>query len=727
MHQRNQSQLHTGKVSICIPAYENAAGIRRLLDSIDAQTYTDYEIILTDDSASDEIAALVQTLNAAAGNAQEAQQRTSDAAAGQDIAGPASAHPIQYYRNNPRRGAAANWNEAISHASGTYVKIMHHDDWFSDANSLQAFVDLMERHPDTDLAFSGTYQVSPDGTRKARHISQGDAARIRTDYRSLYLGNTIGAPSAVMVRRSAIVRGGITYDPALSWLVDEDYYLQILRRNRTVVYTESPLISIGLSDTQLTNRVSHDKELLKREYTYIYRKFQLHTLPDCQRRLSDVLAANGASMQSVVRAGGTYADCGITEAMFRESRRTLRSRRREAILGTIDHLYGRVVNGIAALHVGPLTAARVTTALFWLAFTIEIALVIIDKSNYHNAYTGQIVRLTFLMFGTSFLTTRYTRREVPYLIFFLALGVLSWRISGRNEFLRYTVFAAACVHRNGRRILQYLLWLTAAGCAALAALSITGIYGVLSRTEDFGTGVTTRYCLGLGHPNALHCMAMMIVLLFVYLYDRQMRLWIYAVLLVADACLYMLTESATGTAVWGLSILIGAALHYNKRLRQCDAFYLFCELCMLAGLALTIWGAIVYPRESVVLSQVDRALTGRLASLWDTTFHEGTLSTWAWFGSRLNVSFYDLGWLRVIYWYGLIPGVLILCGAAMMLELYRRRRDAAAWTFMMSCTLYTLVEAHLVSEFLGRNPLLVMAAMCVPMLLHEDHGGTSQR
>lgn len=38
------------KVSICIPAYGNPEGIRRLLDSIAGQTYTDFEIIITDDS-----------------------------------------------------------------------------------------------------------------------------------------------------------------------------------------------------------------------------------------------------------------------------------------------------------------------------------------------------------------------------------------------------------------------------------------------------------------------------------------------------------------------------------------------------------------------------------------------------------------------------------------------------------------------------------------------------
>ena len=43
------------KVSICIPAYNNGPGVKRLLESIKNQTYKDYEVILTDDSTTEEV------------------------------------------------------------------------------------------------------------------------------------------------------------------------------------------------------------------------------------------------------------------------------------------------------------------------------------------------------------------------------------------------------------------------------------------------------------------------------------------------------------------------------------------------------------------------------------------------------------------------------------------------------------------------------------------------
>ena len=37
------------KVSICIPAYKDREGLKRLLKSIEKQSFTDYEVIISDD------------------------------------------------------------------------------------------------------------------------------------------------------------------------------------------------------------------------------------------------------------------------------------------------------------------------------------------------------------------------------------------------------------------------------------------------------------------------------------------------------------------------------------------------------------------------------------------------------------------------------------------------------------------------------------------------------
>jgi glycosyltransferase involved in cell wall biosynthesis len=100
-------------ISICIPAYRNTAFLKRLLDSIACQTFTDYEIIITDDSPDDSVSQLIQNLT--------------------------GIQPIRYYKNKTALGTPENWNEAIRHANGAWIKLMHNDDWFHSPDALTIF------------------------------------------------------------------------------------------------------------------------------------------------------------------------------------------------------------------------------------------------------------------------------------------------------------------------------------------------------------------------------------------------------------------------------------------------------------------------------------------------------------------------------------------------------------------------------------------------------------
>ena len=273
------------KVSICIPAYNNRASLARLLDSIEQQSFRDYEVIITDDSDGDEIRRL-------------AEERGY----------------IRYYKNSNRSGPAANWNAAIEKSCGEYVKIMHHDDWFTTGASLQAFVDLLEEHPEADMAFSGSCQVEGESCYE-RCISGEDAQLIRRDWRNLFLGNTIGAPSAVIVRRRAVEagEGAGRYDENLTWLVDMEYYMGILKKNPCFAYTEEPLISIGVSSGQLTESCREDGELNAFEYGYIYQKYGLGEEKRYRRKLVRVCADGGKSFEAAAGYGIGRAEYGLEQ------------------------------------------------------------------------------------------------------------------------------------------------------------------------------------------------------------------------------------------------------------------------------------------------------------------------------------------------------------------------------------------------------------------------------
>ena len=96
-------------------------------------------------------------------------------------------------------------------------------------------------------------------------------------------------------------------------------------------------------------------------------------------------------------------------------------------------------------------------ALFLLGFLTELVIVIIDKSALVNPYEGRLFQLTFLCFFAALLTERFTLRERGYLAFFLALSLISYLVTGRNELLRCTVFAASMVRMDVRKLMKLFL------------------------------------------------------------------------------------------------------------------------------------------------------------------------------------------------------------------------------------------------------------------------------
>src|SRR5436853_3312684 len=117
------------EVSICIPAYSEPECFGRALASVLEQDFTDFEVIVTDDSPTDAIADVLRTM-------------------GDDR--------IRYTRNVRRLGVPANWNRAADLATGEFVKFLHHDDWFSSTTSLSRFVDLLANDPDANFALSAS-------------------------------------------------------------------------------------------------------------------------------------------------------------------------------------------------------------------------------------------------------------------------------------------------------------------------------------------------------------------------------------------------------------------------------------------------------------------------------------------------------------------------------------------------------------------------------------------
>lgn len=362
--------------------------------------------------------------------------------------------------------------------------------------------------------------------------------------------------------------------------------------------------------------------------------------------------------------------------------------------------------------------------LFFAGVIIEVLLVLVDKSAYTNPIEGQIFRLTFLLFSAKVCLTKYSPREYGVLAFFLVIGAVSYFVTGRNEIVRVVMFIAACKDVDMRKCLKLVFWMTLTGCLILILLSLLGILGTLSLTQDYGRGsIETRYVLGMGHPNALQCMVLVLTLLGTYLYHVKWKWYHYVLVLFVNGCFFMLTDSKTGflVSICGILLFFTAGIIKNKNLIRA---FMVGNMGIFAGSilisimsakdAMCLWH---YYWEGATSRKInfylflDTLLTGRLHSLIETDNHEGIMETWRLFSRPENNYYFDMGWVRLFYWYGIIPALLAIAVLIGLMIYFAKKGKMDEMVFFSMFALYTVIEAHIISVYLARNYLLFIIGM----------------
>jgi len=246
------------KVSICIPTYNQTEFLKKNLESIRLQTYKDFEVIITDDSTTDVVKKEVESFFAS------------------------FACQYTYHKNEPALGSPANWNKAISLATGRYIKIMHHDDWFTNESSLGIFVNALDMNSKADFAFSSTSIYDVTKQTYSTNIPDSDfLMQLNQDPLVLFNCNKIGAPSTTIYRNNK----GIRFDEKMSYLVDIDFYIQYLKYNPDFVFINELLITNTSNYPHQVTSSSITKEVQIGEYCYLYNKLFDGAFPSKKYRI----------------------------------------------------------------------------------------------------------------------------------------------------------------------------------------------------------------------------------------------------------------------------------------------------------------------------------------------------------------------------------------------------------------------------------------------------------
>lgn len=353
---------------------------------------------------------------------------------------------------------------------------------------------------------------------------------------------------------------------------------------------------------------------------------------------------------------------------------------------------------------------KIGNLCFWIALVIESVIVMIDKSAYINPWEGKLFRLTFVLFCIKVITTQYSKKEWIAIAIAGILVSISYLVNDKDEVVRAAVFVISCKNIDVKKILKVVLGITLAGSVILFVLAASGTFGAMTMTANFGRGsfpgiVETRYCFGMGHPNAFQCMMYMMTVLCLYIYIERMKWYHFVLLFLINVITYHYTDSNTAMLVIGATIIGAAIMKYVPMLKNLKWIY---WLSAAFVLALAIFSAVgsYTGRETQFMYGLDQVLNGRFQ--YAHAIENARVENWTLFSNRLNTEFFDQGFIRLFYWYGIIPGIMYVLANLYLIYQSYQKRDYMLLIIVVGFSLFSMMEAHLVSVYILRNYLFIL-------------------
>lgn len=236
-------------VSVCIPAYNNAAYIKETIDSILKQTYTNLELIICDDKSKDNTVEVIESIE---------DER------------------IKLYKNEKNLGMSGNWNNCLSKCTGEFIKLICADDMLAE-DCLEKEVQALMDHPTAVLAESDTRLLDLDGKPKGfykRYKTHGLENGKKIARAGFFVKDYFGAPLANTFRRSILEKAG-GFDTWYTYILDYDFLVTLACMGDIYIIHE-PLNFFRVRNDSNTGEVmSGDKtNVYVEEHEHLVNKFK---------------------------------------------------------------------------------------------------------------------------------------------------------------------------------------------------------------------------------------------------------------------------------------------------------------------------------------------------------------------------------------------------------------------------------------------------------------------
>lgn len=189
------------RVSIIVPVYNRAHLITKCLNSVQSQSFRDYEIILVDDGSTDNLQKVL------------------------------SGFTLRYCRQS-RQGPAGARNKGLELATGEYIAFLDSDDTLT-GDSLRKRVEILEKYPEAGWCYSRVYYVDENekivGLQRLPDRMPCFHSREEEIRSFLLQGNHINT-STVLIRRRCFADVGSFNDKLRAGSEDLDLWIRLLKK-----------------------------------------------------------------------------------------------------------------------------------------------------------------------------------------------------------------------------------------------------------------------------------------------------------------------------------------------------------------------------------------------------------------------------------------------------------------------------------------------------------------
>ena len=254
------------RVSVVVPAFNNAEFVGATLASILEQSFTDFELIVSDHSSTDATWARLQD---------------------------ATADPrVSLMILPPGGGAPANWRAVTAAARGELVKLVCADDLlYPDALARQ--VAAFDAHPEAVLVAGQRDLIDQHGrvVLRARGLQGLDGVVAGRDAirRTVRAGtNVFGEPGGVLFRRTTLLESG-GWDAREPYLLDQATCARVLLHG-PMVAIRSPLAAFRINPGQWSVALARSQAAHARSFHHTLRAEHPEVLGDVDVRVGDVRA-----------------------------------------------------------------------------------------------------------------------------------------------------------------------------------------------------------------------------------------------------------------------------------------------------------------------------------------------------------------------------------------------------------------------------------------------------